>query len=199
MTTISSITIEAADPASAEKFYSTAFALGDRLKVTAGDAPTNGFRGFSLSLVVSQPVNVTAVFDAAVTAGAEVIKPVTKTMWGTGATLRAPDGTVLKIATSAKKNTEPASDTIESIVLLLAADDVPASKQFYADRGLKVGKSFGKYVEFDLPGSPITLGLYSRRALAKDAGVEPEGAGSHRILIGGGDAFTDPDGFAWTA
>jgi hypothetical protein len=36
--------------------------------------------------------------------------------------------------------------------------------------------------------------------LAKDAGVFPEGTGSHRIVIGS-DAglFTDPDGFAWEA
>jgi len=199
MTTIRSITIEATDTASAEQFYSTAFALGDRLRVAVGEAPTDGFRGFSLSLIVSQPANVPAVFDAAVAAGAEVIKPVTKTMWGTGGTLRAPDGTVWKIATSAKKDAEPVSGTIDSVVLLLATNDVSATKKFYADRGLAVGKSFGKYVEFDLPGSPVTLGLYSRKALAKDAGVDPEGSGSHRILIGGGEAFTDPDGFAWVA
>ena len=60
-------------------------------------------------------------------------------------------------------------------------------------------KSFGsKYVEFDSPASHVKLALYGRRALAKDAGVPPEGTGSHRIVIGG-DAgpFTDPDGFAW--
>ena len=45
-----------------------------------------------------------------------------------------------------------------------------------------------------------TVTLYGRRALAKDAGVSPDGAGSHRIMIGS-DAgpFTDPDGFAWAA
>jgi hypothetical protein len=39
-----------------------------------------------------------------------------------------------------------------------------------------------------------------RRAAAKDAGVSPEGTGSHRLTIGS-DAgpFTDPDGFAWQA
>jgi hypothetical protein len=36
--------------------------------------------------------------------------------------------------------------------------------------------------------------------LAKDAGVAPEGTGSHRIVIGGdGGPFTDPDGFEWEA
>jgi hypothetical protein len=84
-------------------------------------------------------------------------------------------------------------------VLLLGAADVPASKRFYVDRGLAVARSFGrKYVEFDMPSGAVTLGLYGRRALAKDAGVAQEGTGSHRLIIGG-DAgpFTDPDGFEW--
>jgi hypothetical protein len=74
-----------------------------------------------------------------------------------------------------------------------------ASKRFYVDRGLTVARSFGrKYVEFDTASSPVKLALYGRRALAKDAGVPPEGTGSHRLVIDG-DAgpFTDPDGFAW--
>ncbi len=86
-------------------------------------------------------------------------------------------------------------------MLLLGVRDVKATKQFYLDRGLAVAKSFGsKYVEFDTPSSPIRLALYSRRAAAKDAGVSPDGTGSHRIVIGS-DAgpFTDPDGFAWEA
>ena len=76
-----------------------------------------------------------------------------------------------------------------------------ASKRFYVDRGLAVAKSFGrKYVEFATPSSPVKLALYARRGLAKDAGVSPEGTGSHRLVIGS-DAgpFTDPDGFAWEA
>jgi catechol 2,3-dioxygenase-like lactoylglutathione lyase family enzyme len=84
------------------------------------------------------------------------------------------------------------------VVLLLGVEDVKASKAFYVDRGLAVGKSFGgRYVEFDLPGSAFGLALYQRRALAKDAGVPPEGEGSHRISIGGEPACTDPDGFVW--
>jgi hypothetical protein len=84
-------------------------------------------------------------------------------------------------------------------VLLLGAEDVKASKQFYLDRGLAVAKSFGsKYVEFDTPGSSVKLALYGRRALAKDAGVSPDGTGSHRIVIGSdAGSFIDPDGFSW--
>ena len=74
-----------------------------------------------------------------------------------------------------------------------------ASKQFYTDRGLTVAKSFARaYVEFQTTN--IKLGLYKRRALAKDAGVSPDGTGSHRIVIvGDAGPFTDPDGFGWEA
>jgi hypothetical protein len=60
-----------------------------------------------------------------------------------------------------------------------------------------VAKSFARtHVQFDT-GSAITLALYSRRALAKDAGVSPDDTGSHRILVDGEfGPFTDPDGFA---
>ena len=69
-------------------------------------------------------------------------------------------------------------------MLLLGVDDVKATKQFYADRGLALGKSFGsKYAEFDTPGSAVKLALYPRKAAAKDAGVDPEGSGSHRIVV----------------
>ncbi len=86
-------------------------------------------------------------------------------------------------------------------MLLLGVEDVKSTRQFYLDRGLAVAKSFGsKYVEFDTPSSPVRLALYSRRAAAKDAGVSPDGTGSHRIVIGShAGPFTDPDGFAWEA
>ncbi len=85
------------------------------------------------------------------------------------------------------------------MVLLLGVDDVKATKEFYAGRGLEVGKSYGsKYAEFDTPGSAVKLALYTRKAAAKNAGVAPEGSGSHRIVVvGDAGAFTDPDGFGW--
>jgi len=198
MTSITSITVETADTKAAEKFYTDAFALGDRIKVAASDAATSGFRGYTISLITSQPANVEALLDSAVKAGATVIKPFTKSIWGSGAVAQAPDGAILKFATSGKKDTAPASTAVDSVVVLLAADDVAATKKFYADKGFAVGKSFGKYVEFELKGSPVGLGLYSRKALAKDAGVDPEGSGSHRLALNGDlGAFTDPDGFDW--
>ncbi len=115
--------------------------------------------------------------------------------------MQAPDGTIWKVATSSKKNTGPATREIDEIVLLLGVADFAASKRFYVDRGLEVAKSVARaYVEFAGPSKHIKLGVYKRRALAKDAGVSPDGAGSHRLVIGS-DAgpFTDPDGFAWEA
>lgn len=198
MTSINSIIIEATDPAAAEQFYAAAFGLGSLVQVRATDVPTEGFRGFSASLIVAQPSTVTSLFDSAVAAGATVLKPVAKSMWGYGGVVRAPDGAIWKVATSAKKETGPAARAVDQIVVLLAADDVVASKRFYVDRGLAVGKSFGKYVEFAMSESPIKLGLYSRKALAKDAGVAPEGSGSHRLVFVSDSApFTDHDGFAW--
>ena len=61
MTAIDSITIEAPDPAAATAFYDAAFGLGDRLRVRAATSPTSGFRGFTLSLIVSQPADADAL------------------------------------------------------------------------------------------------------------------------------------------
>lgn len=199
MNTIEHIIIEATDVTAAEAFYATAFGLGDRVRVRRSDAASSGFRGFTVSLVVSQPANVAALFDAALAAGATAVKPVTKSIWGVGGSLRAPDGTTWKIATTSKKDTAPASRDVEAIVVLLGCTDVGATKRFYAEQGLAVGKSFGAYAEFKMDDSPVRLGLYARKALAKDAGVPIEGSGSHRlVLVGdGGTSVTDPDGFAW--
>jgi predicted lactoylglutathione lyase len=173
--------------------------LGSRLRVRAAQQPSTGFRGFTLSLTVAQPADVNALIDAAVAAGATAIKPAAKSFWGYGGVVQAPDGTIWKVATSAKKDTGPATRQVDDIVLLLGVADVAASKRFYLDRGLTVAKSFGRmYLEFATESGSIKLALYRRRALAKDAGVSPDGTGSHRIAVGGAaEPFTDPDGFAW--
>ncbi len=201
MTSIESITLEVADPTAASRFYTAAFGLGNQVRLRASEATTTGFRGFTLSLTVSQPATVSGLIGAALKAGATPLKPAAKSFWGYGGVVQAPDGTIWKVATSAKKDTGPATRQIDQIVLLLGAADVAASKRFYVDRGLAVAKSFGrKYVEFATPSSPVKLGLYGRSALAKDAGVPPDGTGSHRLMIGSdAGSFADPDGFAWGA
>nr|BFE73792.1 glyoxalase [Actinoplanes digitatis] len=201
MTAIEYVSLEVTDPAAAKAFYGEAFGLGKMVDFRASQAPTTGFRGFTLSLVVSQPSTVDSLVGTALKAGATTLKPPKKSLWGYGAAVQAPDGTIWSVATSSKKDTGPQTREIDDVVLLLGVADVKASKQFYVDRGLAVTKSFGsKYVEFDTASSPISLALYGRRAAAKNVGVAPEGTGSHRIVVGAtAGPFTDPDGFVWEA
>ena len=200
MTSITSITLEVPDPAAAQAFYATTFDLGDRLSFESAAAPTTGFRGFTLSLVVSQPSTVRHFYDRALGNGATPLKPACKAMWGYGGVLQGPDGSIWKVTTSSKKDSDPDTHHIDETVLLLGVTDVAASKRFYVDHGLSVAKSYlNKYVQFDAaPSDGFTLGLYRHAALAKDAGVPPAGTGSHRMVIRSDTgSFIDPDGFAW--
>lgn len=204
MHSIDHITLEVADIQAATHLYVDALGLDpdtSGITLRASDAPTSGFRGFALSLIVAQPADVDAIADAASGAGATMLKPPTKSFWGYGAAFQAPDGTIWQVASESKKNTGPATMDITEVVLLLGVDDVKATKQFYVGRGLKVGKAFGgKYVEFETLDGTVKLALYGRKALAKQVGVPPEGNGSHRIAINSsaGDV-TDPDGYTWEA
>ena len=198
MTSIASVALEATDPRATEALC-TALGVDAHVGVRASDAPTTGFRGYTLSLVVSQPSTVDVLIATALDHGATTLKPATKSFWGYGGAVRAADGSIWKVATSSKKDSGPPTRRIDDLVLLLGVADVKASKRFYVERGLTVGKSFGsKYVEFATPPAGVKLALYGRRALAKDVGVSPEGTGSHRIALGSdAEPFTDPDGFAW--
>ncbi|MFF8609610.1 glyoxalase [Streptomyces sp. NPDC015346] len=200
-TTLASVTIEVPIPEAAHRFY-TAFGVDTHVRLRASEAHSTGFRSFTLALTVSRPATVDGFLGAAVDAGATVLKPAAKSLWGYGGVVAAPDGTIWKVATSAKKDTGPATREIDEIVLLLGVEDVKASKQFYVGRGLAVARSFGgKYAEFVSGGaSPVKLALYKRRGLARDLGVAADGTGSHRIGLGStAGSFTDPDGFAWEA
>ena len=197
---LSSVTLEVADTEAARRFY-TAFGVDAYVRLRASEEPPGaGFRGFTLALTVSGPATVDGFVAAAVEAGATVLKPAAKSLWGYGGVVQAPDGTIWKVATSAKKDTGPATREIDEVVLLLGVQDVKATKRFYADRGLTVGKSFGgKYAEF-VPGDSDTvkLALYKRRGLAKDLGVADDDSRAHHVVLGStGHAFTDPDGFPW--
>lgn len=199
MASLESVTLDVADPAAADHFYKAAFGLDGQVRLRAAEPPTTGFRGYTLSVIVSQPSTVDALFGTALDEGATALKPAAKSFWGYGGVLRAPDGAVWQVTTSAKKDKGPATRQIDDVVLLLGVADVAESKRFYADRGLAVAKSFGrKYAEFDTGDSPVKLGLYGRRALAKTAGVPADGTGSHRLTVNGTPGpCTDPDGFPW--
>lgn len=199
MANIASVTLDVADPTAARHFYTAAFGLETQLRLRASEEPTTGFRGFTLALTVSQPADVSSLIHSALAAGATSLKPVTKSLWGYGGVVQAPDGTIWKVATSAKKDTGPVTRQMDEMVILLGVADMVATKRFYVEQGLAVAKSFGRmYCEFEAGTGAFKLALYRRRALAKDLGVSPDGTGSHRLMING-DAgpFTDLDGFAW--
>ncbi|MCR6488865.1 glyoxalase [Amycolatopsis sp. OK19-0408] len=199
MTNIDSITLEVSDVAAAERFYADAFGLTTQLRFRVAKDASEGFRGYTLSLTVAQPNDVDSLIGTALAAGATSLKPAAKSMWGYGGAVQAPDGAIWTIATSAKKNTGPATREFDAVVLLLGLDDIIAGKKFYVEHGLTVAKSFGRmYVEFEGGSSAIKLALYRRKALAKQAGVPHEGTGSHRIAVNhAAEPFTDLDGFAW--
>ncbi len=98
MATIDGLVLEVEDGAATEAFYKEAFELGDVLRVRESAAPTSGFRGYTVSLVASQPGSVDALVRSALDAGATEVKPVKKSFWGYGGVVRAPDGTLWKVA-----------------------------------------------------------------------------------------------------
>ena len=191
-----------ADPTAAQHFYATAFGLGPELRLRASQAATTGFRGFTLSLTVSQPATVSALIAAALDAGATTLKPAAKSLWGYGGVVQAPDGTIWKVATSKKKDSGPATREVDR-------DRAPAGRRRRAPRASGSTStaawpwrraSAASTSSSTAPSGAVTLGLYGRRALAKDAGVAPEGSGSHRLAIGS-DAGPSPTrtGSTWEA
>jgi catechol 2,3-dioxygenase-like lactoylglutathione lyase family enzyme len=198
--TIASLTLEVSDPAASQSFYKTALGVDSHVRARTADTPATGFRGFTVSLVVGQPSTVDSLLETALAGAAKVLKPAEKGLWGYGAVVQDADGVIWKLATSAKKDKDPATRKIDNLVLLIGAADLRASKRFYVERGLAVKRSFpGRYVEFDAPGGGIKLALYpGRPGLAKDAGVAPDGDGPHGIAVNSSAGqFSDPDGFSW--
>jgi len=93
MTSIEYVTLEVADPAAAGAFYTAAFGLGTQVRLRASEAPTAGFRGFTLNLGVSQPATVNGLIGTALDVGATPLKPATKQFWGGySGVAQAPDG-----------------------------------------------------------------------------------------------------------
>lgn len=196
MSTISHVLIEAADPAPSERLW-TALGISERIQVRRSEAATSGFRGFTVSLVAPGPSDVDALMDTARAAGATVTHEASKSLWGYGGAVRSADGTYVTFASSSKKDAGASTYTLESLILQLGVDDVAATRTFYTERGLSVETSYGKrYVEFGT--GPVTLTAVKRKTVAKVAGTDPAGSGSHRLIIVGGlGEVTDPDGFVW--
>lgn len=195
-TTVETVVIESATADDRTEAFFRALGLQERVRVRPG-APGSGFRGLTVSLVLDQPSSVDATVAAALAAGGTEVKPVSRSLWGYGGTVAAPEGTVVTVASAQKKDTGPATSEIQQLVVQLAVDDVAASTAFYAERGVGTGRRFGRrYAELDT--APVAVTLNRRAALAKAAGVPAEGDGAPGVVLQAGtDPFTDPDGVVW--
>ena len=151
---------------------------------------------------MSQPATVDSFIGAALDAGATSLKPAAKSLWGYGGVVQAPDGTIWKVATSAKKDTGPATRQIDEIVLLLGVADVAASKRFYVEPGPGRGEELRPQVRRvrrrgRAPSSWRCTGAVPSPRTPASPPTAPDRTG----IVIGSDAgpFTDPDGFAWEA
>ena len=189
-------------PRGRHRFYTAAFGLADQLRLRASDAPTTGFRGFTLTLTVSQPATVRGLIDSAVDAGATPLKPVAKSFWGYGGVMQSTgrddlagrdlgeeghrrghreDRRGRAAARRRRREARPSGSTSS------------AASRWRRASAASTSSSPPRRV----PSSWRSTGAAH---LAKDAGVAPEGTGSHRLVLGSdGGPFTDPDGFAWEA
>lgn len=160
----------------------------DALAADSGTAPaTSGFRGCVLSTIVGQPAEVRALLDAATANGATVVKPPKKELFGEfTAVYQAPDGAVWKLAANSKKDRDPVPDPprpTETAVYLGVAQP-KASKVFYEALGMSARHDYGdKFIDFTTADGASRLGLLTRRALAKDVGVEERGDGFSALAL----------------
>ncbi len=194
----------------AHAFYSSAFSAvtedgvddldlhgSGRLAVHRVDAPTAepdvsedvpGFHGCVLSAIVGQPAEVRALLDAATAQGAAVVKPPKKQLFGEyTAVYRAPDGALWKLAASTKKDKGqvPSPPKPTETAVYLGVAEPKTSREFYEALGMSVRHDYGStFVDFTTTDTGTSrLGLLTRKALAKDIGVEDTG------VDGQGDGF----------
>ena len=158
-----SVTLEVADPAAAEAFYAAASASATACDVRASEAPTTGFRGFTLSLVVSQPSTVDSLIGTALDAGATVLKPAKKSFWGYGGVVQAPDGDDLEGRDVVEEGHRPGHPGGRRPRAAAGRRGRQGDQAVLRRPRPEVGKSFGsKYVEFEASEPRVKLALYSR-------------------------------------
>jgi uncharacterized protein len=164
----------------------------------AGDAGVpaegSGFRAFMLSAIVDSQDRVDEIMAQAVQAGGKLLKPARRALWGgyTGH-FADMDGHVWKVAAPSPPSIIPqrrrphtgvepgryAPIDPKETAITLGVQDMKLTRQFYSEGlGFAVDKSYGsKFVSFKPGNGSSALSLYTRQALADDAGVLAEGDG----------------------
>jgi uncharacterized protein len=163
----------------------------EALAEDAGAAPdSSGFRAFTLSYILERGEHVDAVMARAREAGAKIGKPARRAFWGGySGYFSDPDGYLWKVGStkrptrgSGREDSEQAAQrpTVKpsETAVTLGVEDFKSVKKFYSEGlGCPIDKSFGSFATFKLGDDSSTLGLYKRKALAKDAGVSADGNG----------------------
>ena len=161
------------------------------------ETETSQFPGYVVTYALAQPVDVQAVMDAARRAGAEVLKPAKKALFGSfSGSFRAPDGSVWKVAADSDKNTGPAAAAPRptEISIILGVKDAKASRKFYQALGMTTDRDYGsKYIDFHPSDGAVRLCLMPRTALAKDVGIDNSGDGVSAMVLGHCAAGDDVD------
>ena len=222
---LDAIVLGAQDPQGARTFYDSALApAAGKVRPDEFDENPSGFQGYTVSYIVAQPTEVQTVLDAAAAAGATIVKPGKKMLFGAfSGVFQAPDGSVWKVAAPTKKDTGPAAaqPIPTEVAALLGVESPKESKAFYEKLGLTTDRDYGnKYIDFAPVDGSARLGLMTRKALAKDAGVDDGTPGPRNLVLEhravsleasdtvlaaakaagatvSGDRFTDPDGYVW--
>jgi hypothetical protein len=90
MPTISRLLFGAEDAVAAAHFWNAAMPENAPVEVSESNAPTDGFRGFTLSLIAAQPGDVDALVSAGRDAGADLVKAAAKSLCGATVACSAP-------------------------------------------------------------------------------------------------------------
>ena len=223
---LDSIQLGSSDSQRTRAFYASALQSSDAIRVGDFDESPSGYQGYTVSYIVEQPTEVRTVLQTAEQAGATIVKPAKKMLFGAfSGVFQAPDGSFWKVAAATKKDTGPALDPPKptEIAALLGVSEPKASKKFYEALGMTTDRDYGnKYIDFAPAAGACRLGLMTVDALAKDSGAEKSTARARNLVLeyhaasreevdailrtaesAGGQAvsdtrFTDPDGYVWS-
>lgn len=152
-------------------------------------ADSSGFECFTLSALVGSAGEVDALLVRAGRAGGTILKPSKRAFWGGYSGYFAdPDGHLWKVGTDKKPEKghsavsedqgELPGPVLQAMPVTLGVADVKKTRDFYVSLGCEVAKDYGRFVSLKV-GEHFEIGLYRLKALAKDAGVSPVGAGFH--------------------
>ena len=133
-------------------------------------------------------------------AGATELKPAKKSLWGYGGVVRP---RTARSGRSRRRRRRTAARPPGRSTSSSSSWESPTSPRASGSTSSAASK-WPRATAASTSSSPTRrahqLALYGRRALAKTAGVAPDGTGSHRIAINStAGTFTDPDGFTWEA